>query len=791
VSNIYPFPPVNPSPDLDAIRKHLEWLTEPAREHYGDALIEIAYDTKGDGAITHARLFPIARIADGAAFAAYENAAGSNVYLGVLLKRPETPQGKRTKAADSYVGTAIPNDADRGAAAVLAKLAALGVAPGVSIVTGRVPEERRQVWFRLTEPSDNLSAFKQAFDNLVETTGGDMNARGLNRLMRLGGSICYPPGYKRTRGYVVEASDFVLDESAAPIALSAFLELGSSAKAGARASECLSSSTRAEWVNDAVAVAAVSEYLTSAPPSIERSCGRANAIKVLQHCQDLGCDFERSLDLMIELWNDRCEPPWGDQAALAHELRGLGRRDPIGCDHPIGRKEASDQQARDWYEDPDEFAARERQRKAEAEPLFPKESTSDADASSPYLTGPARAQDPALMPKRPMLYGSHYMRGFASATIAPTKVGKSSLIFVEALAMATGRPLLGVTPVKPLRVWIWNGEDPQDELEKRLEAAKKHYGIPWQGDELGGRLFLGSGRAKKMRLVVQGKSGPALNLVVMREVIETVRKFELDVLFVDPFVKTHGVSENDSGAMDLIMDAWADIADQTRCAVEIVHHTRKMNGREVTTEDARGSSAIKSATRAARALTKMSEDESKTLGLGDVYRRLFRFNDISENMAAPPVTEKTQWLELVSVNLGNGAMPGENDMIDALLDGDEIGVVRLFKMPSSEERAASALGNVEGVAEREQTIMAALASGDWRKDPRAGDGWAGVPIAQAYDMDLSDPKDKTWVKNLLQAWLKERKIREITRPDKNRVKRSFIEVCNSSVQAEGEIDLFS
>ena len=79
-----------------------------------------------------------------------------------------------------------------------------------------------------------------------------------------------------------------------------------------------------------------------------------------------------------------------------------------------------------------------------------------------------------------------------SLTVAPGGTGKSSLATVEALAMATGRKLLHDEPWERVRVWLWNGEDPKDELQRRIAAACLHYGI--SREEIAGRLFVDSGR---------------------------------------------------------------------------------------------------------------------------------------------------------------------------------------------------------------------------------------------------------------------------------------------------------
>ena len=105
-------------------------------------------------------------------------------------------------------------------------------------------------------------------------------------------------------------------------------------------------------------------------------------------------------------------------------------------------------------------------------------------------------RDPTKIPVRQWVYGKHLIRRFLSTTVAPGAVGKSSLVLVEAIAMATGRPLLGVAVPKRLRVWYWNGEDPLEEIERRVAAICIHYGI--DGRDLEDFLFLDSGRTSSI-----------------------------------------------------------------------------------------------------------------------------------------------------------------------------------------------------------------------------------------------------------------------------------------------------
>ena len=78
--------------------------------------------------------------------------------------------------------------------------------------------------------------------------------------------------------------------------------------------------------------------------------------------------------------------------------------------------------------------------------------------------------------------------------MAPGAYGKSTLAITETLAIVTSRPLLGLTPDERVNVWYWNGEDPEEELQRRIAAACLHYGI--EPSELEG-LFSTAGANKR------------------------------------------------------------------------------------------------------------------------------------------------------------------------------------------------------------------------------------------------------------------------------------------------------
>ena len=101
------------------------------------------------------------------------------------------------------------------------------------------------------------------------------------------------------------------------------------------------------------------------------------------------------------------------------------------------------------------------------------------------IATPYRWRDPAAIPSRHWVYGWHYIRKFTSATVAPGALGKSSLQLVEAIAIALKLPLLGVMPAEQANTWYWNGEDPAEEIERRIAAICARYEI--DGKNLEGR----------------------------------------------------------------------------------------------------------------------------------------------------------------------------------------------------------------------------------------------------------------------------------------------------------------
>jgi RecA-family ATPase len=151
------------------------------------------------------------------------------------------------------------------------------------------------------------------------------------------------------------------------------------------------------------------------------------------------------------------------------------------------------------------------------------------------------------LPLRQWLYGRHYVRKFLSATLAAGGLGKSSLELVEAVAMASKMNLLDVPVPQQLRIANW-GEDPADEIERRVGAVLKHFKI--SREKIEGWLFVDSFRNQPLRVASLEKGEIVFpdDDALTKALIEN----RIDVLILDPFVKTHSVSENDNAAIDRV-----------------------------------------------------------------------------------------------------------------------------------------------------------------------------------------------------------------------------------------------
>jgi len=307
----------------------------------------------------------------------------------------------------------------------------------------------------------------------------------------------------------------------------------------------------------------------------------------------------------------------------------------------------------------------------------PKEEAPKDDApKAPFILRPVAHFDPAQIPPREFLFGSHYQRRTVSGTVAPGGTGKSSEVMVEAVAMKTGRDLLGEGAKEPLRVWYHNGEDNMLELQRRLAGICQHYNIPL-AEALGDGFFMSSGNEVPLR-VAETWSQVRLQTDhrLVKCITEAIGDNRVDVAILDPLVTLHGVPENNPGQMDQVIRIFTRMADSQNCAIDLSHHTRKLapgSSDDVTIDDMRGAGAVKDAMRAVRMLNVMSSKDAENAGIMDIERtNYFRIDRAKANYSGPAKT--ATWRQFVNVDLPNG---------------DGVGVVTPWQFPGQDGAPSS------------------------------------------------------------------------------------------------------
>ena len=376
------------------------------------------------------------------------------------------------------------------------------------------------------------------------------------------------------------------------------------------------------------------------------------------------------------------------------------------------------------------------------------------DHAVPSWAVPFKWIDPAAIPVRAWLYGRHYIRQFVSTTFSPGGVGKSSLVLAEAMALASGKPLLGIKPVeKRVRVAYWNGEDPFEETMRRAMALALHYGL--EPHDLEGWLFLGSGRDAGITIAKSDAAGALIIEPNVERVVSEIQAHKIDVVVIDPFVSSHKVAENDNGAIDTVAKEWGRIAGKTNTAVELVHHTRKTNGAEITVEDGRGAGSLLAAARSGRVLNPMSKDEAERAGVESPYP-FFRVEDGKANMS-PRSPQGADWYRMAGVDLGNGG---------GLKPSDNVGVVTAWKWPDP----------FDGVSAADLlAVQQHIDGGHWRENVQAKE-WVGRAVAEVLELDLDEKTAREKVKGLLKTWFKSGALVVVDALDEHRKARKTVGV---------------
>ena len=351
--------------------------------------------------------------------------------------------------------------------------------------------------------------------------------------------------------------------------------------------------------------------------------------------------------------------------------------------------------------------------------------------------------DPQLIPKRRWIYDTAYIRSYISVLASQGGVGKTSMQIVEALAIASGKPLLGETVHERTSVWLINLEDPMEEAQRRIAAAMKHYNV--KPEDIEGRFFVDAGRDVQIKFAMQSRDGIITNEEMIQYMSDKIEQHSIGMVFVDPWVGANDINENDNVAMNAAVAAARWVCDKTDCGMVLTHHIRKGNGDDATIDSVRGAGSLIGAARAARVINKVSQEEAMKLGVGEHEALgIFRVDDGKANLAPPAA--KAVYRRMEGVQLPNGEF---------------IGVAIPFKMPDlfdgvTAKNAMEVQRLIGSAAEAESPMRASMQA----------KSWAGLSVASVLDLDVEKPHEKAKAKAILQKWVDTGVLKVVDMPDK-------------------------
>ena len=304
----------------------------------------------------------------------------------------------------------------------------------------------------------------------------------------------------------------------------------------------------------------------------------------------------------------------------------------------------------------------------------------------PITIEPDFLSELSSFPPRAFLIPKHLQRGYVSAFFSQGGVGKSTFEIAKAISVATGKDILGLGVREKSNVLIINNEDDLSEIQRRLAGIMIYFNI--LPKELSGHLFIQSGYGSPLVIANQLKDGNVVASPQIDQLKEFVRKNNIGLISVDPFISTHTVGENDNTGIDKVITEYKRLAKDTRSAISLVHHTRKSgNNAEVNAGDAesgRGASSMKDAARCVDTLARMSiETANKIHMTPDERVRHIRLDTGKLNYQLMDAGAK--WFRMESVQLPNG---------------DSVGVPRPVNLNPEFEQANSNDGRIKWTATR-------------------------------------------------------------------------------------------
>ena len=304
-----------------------------------------------------------------------------------------------------------------------------------------------------------------------------------------------------------------------------------------------------------------------------------------------------------------------------------------------------------------------------------------------------------MPPHRPWSVSTKLIEGEVTVLAAKGGWGKSAYSISTTCSAASGRDFLNQKIWGGCkRVLYINSEDDTDELQRRFVAAARHHKLT--KSDLARIMIRGVNTPGHETVTTGDESAPRVNERGFTVLEAIIAKTDPDIVILDPLGTFCPAGLNNNGVMSQVVLRLKRLAKKHRCAILLVHHTRK-DGDLTNTDAIGGASAIVNQARVAMMIARMTPDEAKSFKgiLPSELWRYFRLVDAKTNLAPP--SSDSQWYQLVSHELPNAEPP-------TYCQGDGVQVVD--KVDLAQLNASPAAGAIDDAAKR--AILKAAHSAD-------------------------------------------------------------------------------